>query len=134
MAENKHYKVFHILRECTSETNKYKFALSCVKINKLKDAEKALLGSELGKPNKNLNLIPNGSYGLYLMGVITEKQQRYTEAKEYFLRALEINPTLWSAYEKIGKLGDSVMPNRIFNENKLQNIEKKTNYSQKRKN
>lgn len=56
------------------------------------------------------------------MGVITEKQQRYTEAKEYFLRALEINPTLWSAYEKIGKLGDSVMPNRIFNENKLQNI------------
>lgn len=32
--------------------NKYKFALSCVKINKLKDAEKALLGSDIGKSYK----------------------------------------------------------------------------------
>lgn len=36
-----------------------------------------MLGSEFGKPNKNYDLIPNGSYGLYLLGVITEKRQRY---------------------------------------------------------
>ena len=106
--------------------NKYKFALSCLKTNKLKDAERVLLGNELAKPTKNLSSIPNGSYGLYLMGVIAEKQQRYNDAKEYFLKALELNPTLWSAYEKIGKLGENIMPNRIFNESKLQTIKPAT--------
>jgi len=50
--------------------------LSCTKISKFKEAEKALLGSEIGKPSKNFDLIPNGSYGLYLMGVVAEKSQR----------------------------------------------------------
>jgi hypothetical protein len=45
MAENKHYKVFHILKDCSSEMNKYKYAVSCIKISKFKEAEKALLGS-----------------------------------------------------------------------------------------
>lgn len=70
MAENKHYKVFNILKDCNSEMNKYKYAVSCIKISKLKEAEKALLGPELGKQTKNLDVIPNGSFGLYLMGVI----------------------------------------------------------------
>lgn len=76
MAENKHYKVFHILKDCTSEMNKYKYAVSCIKISKFKEAEKALLGPELGKQNKNFDVIPNGSFGLYLLGVIAEKSQR----------------------------------------------------------
>lgn len=70
MAENKHYKVFHILKDCTSEMNKYKYAVSCVKISKFKEAEKALLGNDHGKQQKNLDMVPNGSYGLYLLGVI----------------------------------------------------------------
>lgn len=37
-----------------------------------------------------------------------------------------MNPTLWVAYEKIGKLGENVMPNRVFNESKLRHLEKKT--------
>ena len=39
------------------------------------------------------------------------------------MKALEINPTLWSAYEKLGKLGESVMPNKIFNDVKMKNFE-----------
>ena len=105
VADNKHYKVYHILKDCTSDANRYKFALSCVKISKFKEAEKALLGTELGKPHKNLDTVPNGCYGLYLLGIITEKTQRCGEAKEYFLKTLELNPTMWSAYEKLGKLG-----------------------------
>lgn len=105
MTENKHYKVFHILKDCTSDANRYKFAVSAIKISKFKEAEKALLGAEFGKTNKNYDSVPNGSYGLYLLGVITEKSHRYGEAKEYFMKALEANPTMWSAYEKIGKLG-----------------------------
>lgn len=70
MAENKHYKVAYILKDCTSEINRYKYAVSCVKISKFKEAEKALLGSEPGRQTKNLDAVPNGSYGLYLLGVI----------------------------------------------------------------
>ncbi|MCB0371248.1 MAG: tetratricopeptide repeat protein [Bdellovibrionales bacterium] len=40
----------------------------------------------------------NGSFGLYLLGVVCEKQTRYADAKDYYLKALEVNPTLWSAY------------------------------------
>ena len=103
--------------------NRYKFALSCSKINKYKDAERALLGSELQSKSKNYDSVANGSYGLYLLGVVCEKQTRYSDAKEYFLKALEINPTLWSAYEKLGKLGENIMPNKIFNDTKMKNFE-----------
>ena len=98
MAESKFYKVTAILKDCKTDTNKYKFALSCMKTNKFKEGEKALLGAEANKTPKNYDSIPNGSYGLYLLGVITEKDHRYNEAKDYFYRALEMNPTLWSAY------------------------------------
>lgn len=123
MAENKHYKVYHILKDTKTELNRYKFALSCSKINKYKDAEKALLGSNDQIKTKNYDSVANGSYGLYLLGVVCEKQTRYADAKEYYLKALETNPTLWSAYEKLGKLGDNVMPNKIFNELKMKSFE-----------
>lgn len=56
MAENKHYKVYHILKDCKSDQNRYyilyyytylitfryKFALACLKLNKLRDAERTL--------------------------------------------------------------------------------------------
>lgn len=44
-----------------------------------------------------------------------------------------MNPTLWSAYEKLGRLGDNnIMPNKIFTEAKMKNFEinyKKTTIS-----
>ena len=121
-AENKHYKVFHVLKEAKSESNRYKFAVSCSKINKYKEAEKALLGADFGK-GKNYDNVANGSYGFYLLGVVCEKQTRYADAKDFFMRALEINPTLWSAYERIGRLGDHVNPGKIFSEVKLKAYE-----------
>ena len=80
--------------------SRYKFALACTKINKYKEAERALLGAaeQTRSGSKNYESIPNGSYGLYLLGVLTEKQQRYVDAKDYYMRALDLNPTLWSAY------------------------------------
>ena len=115
MAENKHHKVCSILKDTKNEMNRYKFALSCSKTNKYKEAERALLGSSDLIKSKNYDSVANGSYGLYLLGVVCEKQTRYADAKEYFLKALEINPTLWSAYEKLGKLGEDILPNKIFN-------------------
>lgn len=79
--------MFHILKDSKNETNRYKFAVSCIKINKYKEAEKALLGSETMKI-KNYDNVANGSYGLYLLGVVCEKQTRYADAKDYYLKAL----------------------------------------------
>lgn len=42
MAENKAFKAYYILQDCKSEMNRYKYALACLKLNKLKEAEKAL--------------------------------------------------------------------------------------------
>lgn len=43
LAENKIYKAYHILKDCKSDQNRYKLALTCLKLNKLKEAERALL-------------------------------------------------------------------------------------------
>jgi len=102
--------------------NRYKFAISCIKINKYKEAERALLGSETLKI-KNYDNVANGSYGLYLLAVVCEKQTRYADAKDYYLKALELNPTLWSAYEKLGKLGEHVNPGKVFSEARHKNYE-----------
>jgi hypothetical protein len=45
MAESKFYKAVAILKDCKTDTNRYKFALSCMKTNKFKEGEKALLGA-----------------------------------------------------------------------------------------
>ncbi|EGR28714.1 hypothetical protein IMG5_170140 [Ichthyophthirius multifiliis] len=125
MAENKHYKVYEILKNCKSEINRYKFALVCLKLNKYQDGEKALLDfqndfifSQKSKGN-NLENIPNGAYGYYLLGLIFEGQQKFAEAKEQFIKSLDLNPTLWVAYEKLCKIGDQEsLPIKVFCEGK----------------
>lgn len=63
--------------------------------------------------------VPNGSAGLYLLGLINERQQKYTESKDFYMKALELNPTLWSAYERLLKMGENILPNKVFTENKF---------------
>lgn len=138
MAENKHYKVYYILQQSKTEENRYKLAAACLKLNKLKEAEKALLPNHFSEfiTNKytsqnayRFENVPNGSYGLYLLGLINEKQQKHSEAKEFFLKCLELNPTIWVAYEKLCKLGEHILPNKIFTEVKYkiyENSRKKT--------
>ena len=43
LSENKIYKAYHILKDCKSDQNRYKFAITCLKLNKLKEAERSLL-------------------------------------------------------------------------------------------
>jgi tetratricopeptide (TPR) repeat protein len=99
--------------------------MACVRINKLRDGEKALC------PIENISrstmshrdyAMPNGCYGHYLLGTIYERQQKYQEAKNHFIKALEINPTLWVAYEKLVKMGEDIMPNKVFIQSKAKNI------------
>ena len=76
----KAYKAYHILKDCKSDQNRYKFAVVCLKLNKLKEAEKALTLSLNDMSNKFLlnhtikpENVPNQAYGLYLLGLISEK-------------------------------------------------------------
>lgn len=43
LGEGKAYKSYEVLRGSQSNANRYKFAITCLKLNKLAEAEKALL-------------------------------------------------------------------------------------------
>ena len=45
LGEGKAYKAYEVLKPCTSPVNRYKYALTCIKLNKLGEAERALIGS-----------------------------------------------------------------------------------------
>jgi len=49
--------------------------------------------------------VPNGAAGHYLLGRISRLGGRPTDAKEHFVRALRLDPLLWSAYEELCALG-----------------------------
>lgn len=141
ISENRYYKAYHILQSTKSEENRYKLAITCNRLGKLKEAEKALLSSNYNDFLSNkytsqsaykLDNVPNGSFGIYLLGVINEKQQKFQEAKDYYLKALDLNPTLWIAYEKLCKLGDDIVPSKVFSEVKYkiyENSKKKNSQS-----
>jgi len=45
LGEGKAYKAYEVLKSSIGAVNRYKFALTCIKLNKLVEAERALLGS-----------------------------------------------------------------------------------------
>ena len=63
--EGRTFKAYEVLKGCTSNQNLYKLALTCIKLKKMAEAERALLG---GKSRLEMKLIPNGAAGLYLLG------------------------------------------------------------------
>jgi len=72
LQENKAYKVLHILKNCYTEVARYKYALACMKLNKLQELERAL--------RIDAETIANGSYGMLLMGNMCEKLLNWKEA------------------------------------------------------
>jgi len=109
--DNKVYKAYHILKEPNSVQNRYKFALVCLKLQKFPEAEKALVL----RPGEDE--VPGGAAGYYLLGTICEKQARQKEALGYFMKAMELDPTLWVAFEKICRLSPNINPISLFPEN-----------------
>ncbi len=43
LGEGKAYKAYEVLKNCSSGPNRYKLALTCIKLNRLAEAEKVLL-------------------------------------------------------------------------------------------
>lgn len=111
IGENKIYKAYEVLRNSVSPMNKYKFALTCMKLNKYTEAEKAFLHGKVNLPSmgsqdfKNLiNTTPNGAYGLYIFASILERNNKKNYAYELYNQALALDSTLWVAFERIQRI------------------------------
>ncbi len=81
LGEGKYHKAFSILKDTKSSQCRYLFAQTCVKLNRLVEAERALLTDKhysksiLSKDVESV--IPNGPAGYYLLGLIAEKLVNY---------------------------------------------------------
>ncbi|CAD8208591.1 unnamed protein product [Paramecium octaurelia] len=122
--ENQPYKACHILKECKSEFNRYQLAVAYFKIKKYKEAEMALIGPSFGnqfllQPSNT----PNGSFGDFLLGQIYESMLRIDDAKIQYYKALDQNPTLWVAFERLSKINEPVTINKVFIDQKQRQYE-----------
>lgn len=102
------------LRPATSPDNRYLYAVCAVRIgteDSLRDAEAHLRGLrgpidvEPPPSAKNMQDIPGGASGLYLLASICQRTGRTDEAIDLYRRALRANPTLWVAFEALASLG-----------------------------
>lgn len=83
-------------------------------MKKMAEAEIALLGGRGKFDPKN---IPNGAAGMYLLAHTMELQGKQKDAIKFFKMALEKDPTLWCAYERLCVLVPmDVKPSEIFKE------------------
>lgn len=129
------HKAYHILKDCTAPSNRYKFALVCIRMQKYSEAEKSLVTKSMNKGEEELQVI-GGAAGYYLLGSIIEHQARQREASMYYSKAVEMDPTLWVAFEKLCKLEPQTRPELVFKENHIfmsvlnSNISHKDYYNQ----
>lgn len=64
IGEGRSYKAYEVLKNCQQPESRYKHALTCIKLKKYSEAERALLG---GRGKFDLKNVPNGAAGFYLL-------------------------------------------------------------------
>lgn len=96
---NQPYRAYHILKGLMGAQSRYLFALSCLNLGKLTEAETALM------PDNDSTKVPNGAAGFYLLGRIYQLSNRHSAAIAYYSTAVQLDPMLWSAYEELCSLG-----------------------------
>ncbi|XP_010267174.1 PREDICTED: cell division cycle protein 27 homolog B-like isoform X3 [Nelumbo nucifera] len=105
---NQAYCAYHILKGTQMAQSRYLFAISCVQMDLLTEAEAALCPTE-----------PNAE-ALLLYHPISEFLKWYTDrrksAVDHFKRALSMDPLLWAAYEELCVLGAAEEANGVFSE------------------
>ena len=104
-------QTYLILQHSDWPTNRYLFALSCIRLGKLNEGERALLSQIAAKssgsksPMKDVSSIPGGAAGYYLLGIICRKEQRKEAAIEHFQKSLLIDPALWGSITELSEMG-----------------------------
>ena len=94
--QGKYKQAYLILRECTDSSNKYMFASVCVQLKKFSEAEKCLLADiNVSDPkhltDDDIQAIPGGAAGLYMLGLVCRKQHRKEVAISYFELSLRVS-------------------------------------------
>ncbi|KAL6873476.1 hypothetical protein ACP4OV_013558 [Aristida adscensionis] len=108
---NQPYAAYHILKGKKLPESRYLFAVSCFRMNLLREAEETLC--PINEPSLE---IPNGATGHYLLGVVYRCTGRMSAAAEQFTQALNLDPLLWAAYEELCMLGVAEDADECFGE------------------
>ncbi|OWZ21658.1 Anaphase-promoting complex subunit [Phytophthora megakarya] len=105
-----------VLRGATRPENRYLLACCCFQHNQLVEAENALLGGEHCHIDAAYALenVPAGAAGLYLLGRVCRRGNRRQQAVNCFVKSLEMDPFMWSAYEELCELGANQEATRFF--------------------
>jgi anaphase-promoting complex subunit 3 len=110
LADNMPFKAYSVLKNAKGKRAKYLLALSAMRINKLSEAEQALVADlpNKGAPTKAaLDQVTNGAHGLFLLGQISERLGKKNQAIECYEKAFQKNQTLFVAFEKVNQLSSS---------------------------
>ncbi|KAG0622296.1 hypothetical protein M758_3G087700 [Ceratodon purpureus] len=100
---NQAHRAYYVLKGTKSRQCRYLFALACMQMERLEEAEAALLGSlEVGGEGVQG---PGSAASYYLLGVICKQSDRRQAAIGHYTQALSLDPFLWSAYEDLCGLG-----------------------------
>ena len=89
------YRSYTLLRGLDSADARYLFAVCCVELGKLTEAEGVLI------PDNEGGSVPNGAAGLYLLGRVYQLSNRHTPAVKHYLKSLKLDPLLWCAFEQL---------------------------------
>jgi tetratricopeptide (TPR) repeat protein len=92
-------QTYHILHDSDHPSNRYLFALVCIAIGKLSEAERALSPNTQISPQnltqKQLNEVPEGAAGVYLLGRLARRSQCRDAALFYFKKAIEVKTIVY---------------------------------------
>ncbi|XP_049849576.1 uncharacterized protein LOC126319916 [Schistocerca gregaria] len=113
---NKPNKAYEVLKGCCSPNNRYLFAVSAIRLGRLREAAQSLCPkkfSAVSKEDPYLS-VPNGEYGIYLLGVISHRQGNLRHAISLYKKSLELNPLIWSAYDALCQLGEDIEAERFM--------------------
>ena len=91
--QGKFKQTYLLLQNDSWPSNRYLFAVACMQLGKLSEAERALRPDPKAKEES----VPGGAAGLYLLGCICRHEQRKQAAIDYFQQSLRVDPAMWSS-------------------------------------
>ncbi|KAL3673595.1 hypothetical protein V7S43_001297 [Phytophthora oleae] len=105
-----------VLSGATRAENRYLLACCSFQQGQLVEAENALLGGENCHIDdlEAIENVPAGAAGLYLLGRVYRRGNRRQQAEVCFVKSLEIDPFMWSAYEQLCELGANLEASIFF--------------------
>ena len=111
LTDNTPFKAYSVLKNCKSKRGRYLLAVAAFRINKMAEAETALTQENPNQKSSSTKLVLdnviNGSHGLYLLGQVSERLGKKSQALECYEKAFQKNPCLFGAFEKVNMLSAS---------------------------